>query len=187
MGFNIATINVEGLSDKTKVAILSLLFTQKRMYFFWFIQESHVASEEEGEDIGRAFGASSFWSYGQRQSKGVGILLNNKYKDAMVPSFTGREGRLVGVDINPDGVCFCLINVYLSNDATVHKQFIDSLAEYTVGNKVLNLGGDFNFVENVSMDKAGGNPTSGSVGKEEMSRLNWISSWKMPTAPRNRS
>lgn len=51
------------------------------------------------------------------------------------------------------------------------KKFITSLSKYTVGNKILIVGGDFNFVEDTAMDKAGGNPAPGSIGKEEMKEL----------------
>jgi hypothetical protein len=52
----------------------------------------------------------------------------------------------------------CLINVYCPVEEERKKiPFIENLLGYLPGNTPLILGGDFNFVENIQLDKIGGN------------------------------
>lgn len=107
MSYNIATLNVHGLRDKKKAALLAFLFT-KKCFDILFLQESHITSEIEGGHIGKLFNAVAFWSYGQKHSKGVGILLNSSLKDSVVSSFHDQEGRLIGIDLKYTILIFVL-------------------------------------------------------------------------------
>ena len=54
--------------------------------------------------------------------------------------------------------------IYSPNDETERKKFLGTLPSYLHGNKRIIMGGDYNFVENISLDKIGSNPTFGDTG-----------------------
>ena len=82
----------------------------------------------------------------------MGILINSlKFK---VANFKfDIFGRIVILDVNINETDFKLINVYMPNNAGERKEFISNLASFLVTKRHKILGGDFNFVENLSLDK----------------------------------
>jgi len=73
-------------------------------------------------------------------------------------------GRLVVVDASVYGSCYRLINVYAPNNHAERIQWYNELHRWFIGDKILILGGDFNCVENKSINKIGGNDAYGDVG-----------------------
>ena len=66
---------------------------------------------------------------------------------------------------------FCIINVYAPNDIKDRKDFFNSLDCHLAGRKQFILTGDFNCVENLSLDKIGGDPQSGDKGAEILKNI----------------
>lgn len=53
----------------------------------------------------------------------------------------------------------------------MRKPFISALENHLVGPVIKILGGDFNYVDNLDLDKAGGNLEVGNSGKNEMNSI----------------
>ena len=70
------------------------------------------------------------------------------------------------------GQSFRIMCVYAPNDHTDRKAFLAGLYPHLGCNHVKVLGGDFNFVEDLSLDKSGGgDPRAGNIGLFQMSRI----------------
>ena len=61
-----------------------------------------------------------------------------------------------------------VVCVYGPNDHADRKVFLTNLHSHLCSNRVSILGGDFNFVEDLSLDKTGGDPRSGNIGRLQM-------------------
>ena len=95
----------------------------------------------------------------------MGILLNKKLSFKLVSQARDTDGRLLCLDINLADHKYRLINVYMHNDAANRKHFINDLEGYLITPREIILGEDFNFVENIELDKMGVNLQGGS-GRE---------------------
>ena len=81
------------------------------------------------------------------------------------------DGRLLCLDINMADRKFRLINVYMPNNASTRKDFTNDLEGYLITPHEIILGGDFNFVEEISLDKMDGNLDGDSSGAVNMGLL----------------
>ena len=77
------------------------------------------------------------------------------------------------LDVVIDSQNFRLINIYAPcDDPQARRQFITALDCHLTGSSVKVLGGDFNFTEDNSLDKQGGNLDRGTDGAAEIRRIN---------------
>ena len=96
----------------------------------------------------------------------MGILLNKNLSFKLVSQARDTDGRLLCLNINLADHKYRLINVYMHNDAANRKHFINDLKGYLITPREIILGGDFNFVENIELDKMGVNLQGGVVGQQ---------------------
>ena len=61
---------------------------------------------------------------------------------------------------------FIITNIYVLNIPKKRKHFFQKLETFITNNNNNILGGDFNMVENIQKDRAGGNPTTQHYGLE---------------------
>ena len=59
-----------------------------------------------------------------------------------------------------------LMSIYLPNEITERKQFLREIDRFFYTSAPLIVGGDWNFVENLNLDKFGGNPNNGKKGSK---------------------
>jgi exonuclease III len=64
----------------------------------------------------------------------------------------GDNGRFLKIDGLIFGHRICIVNVYLPNDATQRKEFIDSLVVRLQSTDPMIIGGDFNFIMDCDLD-----------------------------------
>ena len=64
-----------------------------------------------------------------------------------------------------------IVNVYVHTLGTDRLEFLSNPDRYLLASRKIIMGGDFNFVLDVAMDRFGGNPSHGSIGSPEMKRL----------------
>ena len=107
---------------------------------------------------------------------GLGILLNKNLSFKLVSQARDTDGRLLCLDIDLADRKYRLINVYMHNDAANRKHFINDLEGYLITPREIILGGDFNFVENIELDKI---YRGGVVGQQIWFCLKLISFWWM--------
>ena len=170
MAIQIASLNVKGLRNQSKVSLLSFLIIHK-MFDIVFLQETHITDLTQGRQIALEADSRGYWSFGEAHARGVGILIKNSFQCNIISFHSDKEGRFISVDIEISDVRFKLINVYVPNNSVERKRFITDLSQHLNGNKDFILGGDFNFVESLYFDKIGGDPKSGNVGHKEMANL----------------
>ena len=113
-------------------------------------------------------GGKKFWSFGTTKSCGVGILLNKNLSFKLVSQARDTDGSSLCLDINLADRKYRLINVYMHNDAANRKHFINDLEGYLITPREIILGREFNFVENIELDKMEGNLQRGSGGAANM-------------------
>ena len=129
-----------------------------------------TGAAEEARLFG-ALGCVGASSFGGAHSAGVSIALNHSFRGDLLTSRQDFAGRVVSANVGVDGVVYRLVNVYAPNYSPVRREFVGQLATYLRGGRLLVLGGDFNFVEDRVLDKAGGDEGAGSVGSVEMGEL----------------
>ena len=83
---------------------------------------------------------------------------------------------------------FIITNIYVPNIPKKQKKFFQKLETYIKNNNNNILRGDFNMVENIQRDRAGGNPTTQHYGLEYIENIkesnNMIDIWRRQTRPK---
>ena len=170
MSLKICSINVNGFRQGFK---RSVIFTRLNQLNFdvIYLQETHVTNKREAVKYSKLWKGKSFWSFGTNHARGVGILFSNQLDITVVSEKFDMDGRLICVDIDMAGCRHRYINVYQPNIPGERVRFIDALDQYLLGTRDIILGGDFNFVENLVLDKHGGNLNRGDTGSASMKRI----------------
>lgn len=134
-----------------------------------FLQETHSANDTDGNKWQKEWGGEALWCHGSHHSCGVAILINPRLHGKFSNKLSDQEGRVIAAKLALPDMELNLINIYAPNKPQDRKEFYDTLWHYKPGSNNLILGGDFNCVEDISLDKQGGNLL---VGQEGMTELN---------------
>ena len=162
--FNIATLNVRGAIKKPDKRINILSGIKLNNLDILLLQETHVNNLKIKFEIDRFFDCQSFWSFGSNDSRGVAILLMNNFNYEITKFDTDNEGRILKIVLQTNLGCLNIINIYAPNDASNRKIFFKSIDHFFIGASPIILGGDFNCIEDLQLDKIGGNPMNGREG-----------------------
>ena len=155
MALKISSLNINGLRKKFKQDIIFTRFNNLG-FDIVFLQETHVINMTEAMKFSKLWEGKTFWSFGTTKSCGVGILLNKNFCFKLISEARDTDGRLLCLDIDlADSKCR-LINVYMPNKPANRRDFINDLEGYLITPREIILGGDFNFVEDIALDKMGG-------------------------------
>ena len=73
-----SSLNVYGLRDVSKRTNV-LSFIKRHRFDIIFLQETHLTNHNEGTNFFRDFPGKHFHSFGTNTSRGVSILLSNKF------------------------------------------------------------------------------------------------------------
>lgn len=154
LGIGIYSMNVRGLGDKFKRnQVFSWL--KNHSGAIYFLQETH--STKRSEQLWKdEWGSQIYFCHGNSNSRGVCILVNNNCDLTVYKEFYDNDGRVIILDAIIMGQQFTLINIYGPNND--NPTFFDNI-EKTFNNfdcESVIMGGDFNFVLDVSVDKKGG-------------------------------
>ena len=180
MNLSICCLNVRGLGDNLK---RRELFNWLRMqkHSIYMLQEAHCSE-----------GTNSMWSAewgywtifsGQDSSKcGVAILFNNTFSFEIRKIFSDSNGRFVIRDIETEQTCVTLATLYAPNvdDPKFFELFFDHLYDFECDEII--IGGDFNLVLNIDMDKKGGlartHLKSQETVKDRAAQLELVDAWR---------
>ena len=96
---------------------------------------------------------------------------------------SNKTGRIISVTVETQKNKFQITNIYAPNILLQRKTFFDKLECYVTPKYEIILGGDFNMVENLTMDKQGGNPNRQHIyGLEKLNQIkqncNLIHIWR---------
>ena len=169
--FNILTINVRGTIKDFEKRNKLLACAQLNNINVILMQETHVSGLNYKKKIDKIFDCKSYWSFGTSDSKGVAILLLNNFKREILKFDRDIEGRIVAVKIRTDWGDLNIVNVYSPNNIAERKTFFKKIDRYLIGTIPSIIGGDWNMVENINLDKINGNHQRGNEGVSELNSL----------------
>ena len=152
----ICSLNVRGMRDYKKRRELFHYFHKSEAGIL-LLQETHSTTDIE-KQWRAEWGYTVLFAHGTNDSRGVCILIKNKFFCDIHNVFTDPNGRYIIIDITIGNKRLTLVNVYGPNQDT--PAFFESIINLIEGipndNRV--VGGDFNLVLDVDKDKRGGRP-----------------------------
>lgn len=176
----IVSLNVRGLADKSKRQEV-LKWLESKNSKIVLLQETH--STLDNEHFWRSeWGGSLYFSHGTSNSKGTCILLHKSVPNTVHSVIPDSSGRYVILDIDINGVRITLCNVYGPNEDNpdFFINLIHNIESLPNDNRI--IGGDFNLVLDLFMDKKGGrditNQRSQTLVKNWMDESDLIDIWR---------
>ena len=155
----VCTVNVNGFRNGTK----------RQNYFTYFhdspydvilLQETHV-QKTDIQNWTHEWGKLSFWNCGPtNKTCGVGILINTPKISHVLETKSDTEGRILTVKLKLEDVLLQIVNIYVPDNPQNRVVFFQHLHTYLVDDAKIIMGGDFNMVEDVALDRLGGTNTS---------------------------
>ena len=146
----ICSFNVRGINEKKKRNdVFSWL--RKKNCDIYLLQETH--STEAIENSWQSeWGYKTYFSNYSSSSRGVAILLNNTFQFSLIKTIKDSEGRFILLELEVNEQRIIVANLYGPNDdnPTFFKLIQTKLSEFD--NKYIILGGDFNVVQDYSLD-----------------------------------
>ena len=146
------------------------------------LQEVHC-SENTNSMWSAEWGYKTIFS-GQASSKcGVAILFNNTFSFKIRKSFSDPNGRFIICDIETEQKCITLATLYAPNvdDPRSFEIVFEHLLDFECDEII--IGGDFNLVLNIDMDKKGGLARTNSKSQEMVNdlaaQLDLIDAWRI--------
>lgn len=153
------SLNVNGLGDSFKRRSLFEWFKKCKQKLI-FLQETHTCIDIESKWKSEWGNDDIYFSHGTTNSKGVAILFKRDFDYKLLEKIADVNGRYLVLRIEVDHSEFVLVNYYAptKNDENGQMSCLENLRQLLLGmlDKNLIIGGDFNTVLNVELDKKGG-------------------------------
>ncbi|KAL4534342.1 hypothetical protein Ndes2437B_g03622 [Nannochloris sp. 'desiccata'] len=171
----IGSHNLCGLVNRQKIGKAARLW-RDCSYGIVCLQETHTSLEnsitseraENWREHLLDLGWLTFFSHGTRNSAGVCIAIDAILLDSGILQALDEQsicnntpGRGIKIRIKWAGHDFDLINVYLPNNPTEQKSFLQILQPEVDPQRPTLIAGDFNFVECRAVDRHRGNSSNG--------------------------
>ena len=172
--FNVMSINVRGTIKNTEQRNKLLSCVQINNMNILLLQETHVKDLRLKSEIDKNFNCKSFWSFGSSDSKGVAVLIMNNFENTINKFEKDSEGRAVSVKISSPHGDFNIVSIYAPNNISERKIFLRNLDPLLIGTNPLILGGDWNMIEDLKLDKINGNPSKGNEGSIELNSIKQV-------------
>ena len=118
--------------------------------------------------MGGGGGRACFWNPGGNRSRGVGLVCNVSLDFEDLEVKRGFHGRLINVKLSLHDWQFQIMCIYAPNDPRGRSEFFSDLWRHTFLGIPLFLGGDFNCIESLELDRAGGEYRAGDKGSVEL-------------------
>ena len=152
MTLKIGSINAHGLRDpQKKNNILQWIIDQH--FDIIFLQETHLTDKSF---LSTNWDGEIYLSPGQLHSAGVCTLISKKLSHKLLSNTFDPCGRYVNTIIEIDDSSLQLCNIYAPNHVSNRKEFFESLPTVIKGGIPTILGGDLNCIEDIYLDKSGG-------------------------------
>ena len=155
---NLFSLNVRGLRNKNKRQLLFNFLVRQNSDLI-LLQETFWTEELE-KTIDKEWGSKIMHSFGNAHSRGVSILVRKGVHFQTSLIHTSNDGRLVVVKVEVDEVKILLTNVYAPTEKKNKHSFFKSVQRCfknieNFESFVLIMGGDFNCINNASLDTIG--------------------------------
>ena len=146
-----ATFNVNGLNNDLK---RSLVFSKiKNMGMdVVLLQETHIMFGKI-EKVKQECGVKSYWNPGPSSSSGgtATLILNPNIRSSDVKM--DDDGRIITLKLKVETTFIQVINIYAPTQLNEREDFFNSINQFTFNTSHTILAGDFNMVEDLSLDK----------------------------------
>ncbi len=154
MNIKCITINTHGLRSCSKRSDL-FLWLQTLKPDVVFLQESHLL---EGDKISLKthWDGPIFLAPGEVHSAGVLTLFSKRLNSKLVSKLSDPSGRYLNTIVDIDNCRLQFCNVYAPNQVSSRKTFFENLPAVLKGGIPTVIGGDFNSIEDIFLDKNGG-------------------------------
>ena len=129
-------------------------------------EQTHTIWEKKlGRDI--------FLSGNKSNSTGVGILVNSDLSYTILECNNIIEGRMQSLKILINDKELLFLNIYAPNNATEKFNFLTKVEDFVIANdsETIVVGGDFNTVINVDIDKKNGNINSNKRNRDKINSI----------------
>ncbi|KAJ8036971.1 hypothetical protein HOLleu_17653 [Holothuria leucospilota] len=149
----LCSVNVRGLRDRHERRKVFLWLRQKKCDIY-FLQETH--SVEATEHIwNNEWGNKILFCHGQSNSMGVCILFKRNISIEICNCFSDNIGRSIIANVTITDYNLTLVNIYApsTDDINFYHSLRDNIENH--GFEPFVIGGDFNTVLNVDLDKRG--------------------------------
>jgi len=154
----IISLNTNGLKVGNK-AIETIYWCDMMKCDILLTQETH-SNKDKIEEWKKIWQGEIYSSFGTNFSCGTDIWLRNKLNYKLLKEVKDKIGRYVVIEIEINEISYTIGNFYGPNkdDPKCLHEFLETVERnettYTI------LGGDFNFVMDIYLDKKGGRPTT---------------------------
>ena len=158
--FSVGSLNVRGLNNIIKRQAIFKWIKNKNLDIF-MLQECY-SGEEDCSLWEDEWGGRCLFSHGSKHSRGTMILFKPGLDIEIMSTKLDMIGRYIIVKLEIQGEMFVLVNVYAPNKATDKEGFFKRIKIELETMKIeltdkLIVGGDWNTIFNIEIDKKGGN------------------------------
>ena len=148
-------LNINGMSEEKKKNKVFQILINKNIYIT-LIQETHatkhLTSKWEKEWLGKLL-----WNFGKlTKSLGVAIPLKNNLNINIYTTLKDKESRILSLNFSIEKQNYQIINIYAPTRNSKRPKLYQYLKNYIDPKQNLILGGDFNMVEDILLDRKGG-------------------------------
>ena len=146
------------------------------------MQETHSTTADEKEWT-KEWGGEIHFNHGSNDSRGVAILIKSNSFIKVLRNYCDKQGRILILNTSIYDRMVALINVYgpNSDDPVFFDLLFNKYFLFEESNCI--IGGDFNLVMDVVMDKKGGLPKtykkSNTMIKEYMQIIDLVDIWRI--------
>ena len=113
-------------------------------------------------------GGPCFWNPGGNRTRGVGIVCNVSLYFEAFEVKRDFDGRLINLKLPMHDWQLQIMCIFAPNDPKGKSEFFSGLWRHTFVGIPLFLGGDFNCIDSLELDKAGGDYLAGDKGSVEL-------------------
>ena len=171
----ILSLNCNGLGDRVKRKRLFRHLIRRNIDVA-LLQETHTNTETsqkyEAEWKRLRRNHHSLWNSETSRSCGVAILINNKKTIQVINSAKDSHGRIQTIQVSINDNIYQFQSLYAPNNPGSRPLFFEDLHHYLFPDGESIIGGDFNMVEDINLDRVGGTPTSAhEKGKDQLVQL----------------
>ena len=169
---SVASVNINGMRNDLKRTVL-FEYLHRRKFDVIFLQETHT---EENDELvwSKQWKGKFYFSHGNRQSKGVAMLINYNSGLDVTNIEKDDEGRWIKGEIKWENTCLNIASVYAPNEAYARAIFFDKLVDCIDNDNDWIVGGDLNC----NMDNDKGRDASKSILKSVLHEKDLVDVWR---------
>ena len=149
------SVNAEGLRSPDRRKTAFSYFLRHRLDII-LLQETHWTVDMEMQ-IKLEWNGDVIFNHGTNNARGVAILIHSRLDYTVIQTRGDNEGRVLNILLNLDGHALNIINIYAPQTDSANQTFFSSPVQFISQVDDNIIGGDFNCIANVKLDKMGGN------------------------------